>query len=428
MPVVIIVGLASMQGLQAARIFARHKIPVIALTDDLDYYTCQTRVCREIYLVKTKSEDLIAFLEKKGPEFAVKPVLVTCQDENVLSLSRNRDRLAKWYHFLLPESASLEMLMDKSAFYRYAEAHGYPVPKTFYVKSESELLEAIRGLNFPCLVKPPGRASSRWSQESAFKAYKISNREDLLALYSVCKGWTDTLLVQEWIEGTDADLFSCNCYFSAASEPLVTFVARKIRQYPPVTGESSLGIECRNDTVLQVTLDLFREVGLRGLGYLEIKCDVRTGKHYIIEPNIGRPTGRSAIAEAGGVELLYTMYCDLLGRPLPAAREQRYTGVKWLHLSRDCASAFYYWRKGELSLWGWLQSIRGKKTHAVFSLKDPWPFFADIRHTIRLVMSRGERRRRDSGAMLVSLRQANAEMPAGDLSATDSRGRSPEGP
>ena len=40
------------------------------------------------------------------------------------------------------------------------------------------------------------------------------------------------------------------------------------------------------------------------LGYVEAKRDVRTGRHYLIEPNIGRPTGRSAIAEAGGVELL----------------------------------------------------------------------------------------------------------------------------
>ena len=59
---------------------------------------------------------------------------------------------------------------------------------------------------------------------------------------------------------------------------------------------------------------------------------------------------RSATAEISGVELLYTMYCDAIGWPLPANREQMYQGVKWIYLRHDFQSAFYRWRRGELTL------------------------------------------------------------------------------
>ena len=189
-------------------------------------------------------------------------------------------------------------------------------------------------------------------------------------------------MAQEWIQGSDANLYSCNCYFDADSRPVVTFIARKLRQWPPETGTSCLGEECRNDYVLQETVRLFQSAGFRGLGYLELKLDERTGKHVIIEPNIGRPTGRSAIAEAGGVELLYAMYCSTVGWPLPANLRQKYAGVKWIHFRRDLQSALHYWRRGELTVRDWWRSWRGRKVDALFAWGDPAPFFADLKKAL----------------------------------------------
>ncbi len=192
-------------------------------------------------------------------------------------------------------------------------------------------------------------------------------------------------MAQEWIEGNDASLYSCNCYFNADSEPLVTFIARKLRQWAPETGTSCLGEECRNDLVLEESIRLFRSVNYHGLGYVEMKRDERTGKHFIIEPNIGRPTGRSAIAEAGGVELLYTKYCDVLNLPLPANREQKYEGVKWIYLRHDIQSAFYYWWHGKLTIGEWWRSMHGLKWDAVFSWTDQAPFWYDLWGSLRIL-------------------------------------------
>ena len=137
-------------------------------------------------------------------------------------------------------------------------------------------------------------------------------------------------------------------------------------------------MEGKNEAVLNETIKLFSKVKLYGLGYMEMKYDKKSKNYYIIEPNIGRPTGRSSIAEGGGVELLFTMYCDVLGQTLPANREQKFIGVKWIDITRDCASAYHYWRSGSLTFGEWIKSLRGRKVYAVFSWSDPLPFLGAI--------------------------------------------------
>jgi predicted ATP-grasp superfamily ATP-dependent carboligase len=118
-----------------------------------------------------------------------------------------------------------------------------------------------------------------------------------------------------------------------------------------------------------------------------MKRDVNTGKYYMIEPNIGRPTGRSALAEASGVEILYTMYCDIFGLPLPKDVDQKYNNVKWIQIRTDLMSAFYYWKNGELTIKDWYKSIKGKKFYAVYSLKDPLPFIAEVGTAVKVIWS-----------------------------------------
>jgi D-aspartate ligase len=385
LPCAVVIGLDCITGLQTVRILTGHGVPVIALARNLDHYCCRTKVCEEIIQADISSEKFICDLEALGPKLEQKAVLFPCTDMSVLTLSRQRHRLDAWYHVVLPEPEVVEMLMDKVSFYTYAGEVGLPIPRTFLLKDRIDAEEAIKELTFPCIMKPPMKTPA-WEKNTKAKVYKVSNPEEALAMYDRCSDWADMLMIQEWIEGDDANLYSCNCYFNADSEPLVTFIARKIRQWPPETGTSCLGEECRNDFVLTESIRLFRGVNYHGLGYVEMKCDERTGKHYIIEPNIGRPTGRSAIAEAGGVELLYTKYCDIVGLPLPANREQKYLGAKWIYLRRDIQSALYYWKRGKLTFREWWHSFRGSKRYAVFSSTDPGPFLYDLWKVIGMVI------------------------------------------
>lgn len=376
-PYAIVIALDCMTGLQTARILARHGVPVIGIVSDPAHYCARTRVPEHIAVASTETTEFVDLLTEWGPAFAEKPILVPCSDLSVHQISLQRDMLAPHYRFALPAHETVEMLMDKVQFYEFARQHALPIPPTFLLRNRSDAENAARELTFPAVFKPPLK-TPLWMQHSKEKVLIVSSAEELLATYDRCSAWADVFMVQDHIPGTDADLYSCNCYFDTHGQPLVTFIARKLRQWPPGTGTSCLGEEIRNDVVLEESLRLFYSAGYFGLGYVEMKRDPRTGRHYIIEPNVGRPTGRSAIAEAGGVELLYSMYCDLVGLPLPEGRIQTYKGVKWISLRRDIQSAIYYWRRGELSLRDWLTSLRGKKAYAVFSWTDPAPFVYDL--------------------------------------------------
>lgn len=392
-PHAVVVGLDTMQGLQTARLLSRRGVPVIAITGDPHHPHCSTRVVERILAADPASEELVARLAELGSGLTRKAVLFPCHDNSVLMISRHRSGLANWYHIVLPPEDVVEMMMDKVRFYAFAQERGLPIPTTFLLRDRADAEGAADRLSYPCILKPPYRATARWGSRTRSKAFKAHSARELLELFDRFQEAADVLIAQEWIPGGDADLFSCNLYIGADGEPLVTFVARKLRQWPPEVGQSSLGEECRNDEVLRESLRLFGSVAYRGLGYVELKRDPRSGRHVIIEPNVGRPTGRSAIAEGGGVELLYTMYCDALGRPLPTEREQRYLGVKWIHLLYDLGSAIHYGRRGELTLAQWWASIRGPKVYALFSWSDPAPMLRMITRGARKAAIRSWRRR-----------------------------------
>jgi predicted ATP-grasp superfamily ATP-dependent carboligase len=384
-PVAVVIGMDSATGVQTARILKGHGVPVVGIAKDPDHWCCRTNACERILFTDIASDDLVETLETLGPSLGGRAVLIPCTDLSVLVVSRNRDRLAEHYHVMLSDPDVVEMLVDKVSFYTWAAEQELPIPTTFFLHSRFEAETAATKLEYPCMLRPSIRTPA-WAANSKDKVIKIQSPEHLLQVYDRVSGWVEMLMVQDWVEGSDETLWSCNCYFDRSSEPLVSFVARKIRQWPPATGTACISVEERNDVVLETTLDLFRRVGYRGLGYVEMKQDSRTGKHFIIEPNIGRPTGRSAISEAGGVELIYTMYCDVIGRPLPPNRTQTYRGVKWISLRRDVQSSLWYARRGQLTFGDWWRSVRGRKAFAVWSWRDPAPFFADLKRSFGLLL------------------------------------------
>lgn len=104
---------------------------------------------------------------------------------------------------------------------------------------------------------------------------------------------------------------------------------------------------------------------------MEFKRESPTGRLVAIEPNVGRPTGRSTLAEASQVELHAALCRDVLVLSMARLPEQS-DGVKWIHLLGDFQSTFHHLRRGELDLRDWLESVRGRKVHAVFRLGIPY--------------------------------------------------------
>jgi len=423
-PAAVVIGLDCITGLQSARILAARGVPVIGIASDVNHFCTRTRSVRAVLRADISSMEVIEVLCKLGPTLSEKAVLYPCTDASVLMVARERERLTPWFHVVLPATDVLVALMDKVRFLELAERSGVRIPATRILRTRADVERAARELPFPCILKPALK-TPEWERHSPFKVHRANDGEHLLRLYDEYGRHADLLIAQQWIDGGDDTLYSCNCYYDREAKPVCSFVARKLRQWPPRTGTSSLGEEVRNDVVRDLTLRLFGSLSFRGLGYLEVKRDPRTGEHFVIEANPGRPTGRSAIAEAGGVELLYSMYCETLGLPLPEGLEQRYGGAKWIFWRQDFRSALYYWRRGELSLREWAASWRGKKASAVFSWSDPGPVLADIPALLRVALGRlwkGDTAGRKKTLSLgTPSRQPTLRVTAGRVAPRDSR-------
>lgn len=388
-PAAVVVGLDNITGLQTARILADRGVRVFGVAANRRHFGARTNACVEVVESRLSGPALVDTLRRLMPRLGPEPaVLVPCTDGAVWSLSLHRDELLDHYRLPLSDHDGVDLLMDKVRFADHAKMHGLAAPRTEVLRSRADAEKAAEVLSWPSLVKPPVKAEA-WLSRTSAKGIPVQGPDELLDVYDRVAGWAPVLLAQEWVEGPEDGLFSCNAYFDATGTPLVTFVARKLRQWPPQVGTSASGEECRNDEVLEETLRVFGSVGFHGLAYLEMKRDSRTGAMSIIEPNVGRPTGRSAIAEGGGVELVYTAYCDAAGLPLPDERTQRYVGTTWLDLRRDVQAAVVGMRRGELTARDWVTSLRGRRTHAIWSARDPRPFVTDLVNVVGTAVRRG---------------------------------------
>ena len=372
-PPVVLVGLDSLQGLQVARLFARRGLEVHAVAKDSAYYSCRTRVVRSLTFCNTGDASLLDHLRVLGPTLSAKAVLIACQDKAVTVLSHGRDQLEPWYHLALPAATVVDKLIDKASFASYATEVGLPIPKTFVVASPDDARRAAAGLTYPAILKPSFR-NSEWMKHTKMKAIKVDSAEELLGHCDRLAGRVPELIAQDWIAGPDSEHVTCNVYLDRTSTTLSGFVSKKIRQWPPVVGQGCLAEMVDDEEVYGLTRRFFEAAGLVGFGYLEFKRRQEDGRLIAIEPNIGRPTGRSPLAEAAGIEFHYTAYADAAGLPLPTQLGPHGARVKWIHELRDLQASLTAMRHGQLGFADWMRSMRGPKTCAVFSWRDPMPF------------------------------------------------------
>jgi D-aspartate ligase len=427
-PPVVVVGLDCPTGLQTARIFSRRGIDVIGLAADPSHACARTRACSRLIRVASDPDAIVHALKRLGDEQTERPVLVPCTDLAVLGISRSRDALAQRFRMAVPPPETIEMLLDKARFAAFAAEHRLPVPETHVIRSSADAAAVASKISYPCVLKPALK-SPKWEAGTAAKAFLAATPGELRERYRQASAWADVFVAQAWIEGGDTDHYTCDCYLDREGHPLVTFTTRKLRQWPPTVGQGSLSVEHRNDVVRDEAIRVFQAAGHHGLGYLEMKHDAALGRHLVIEANVGRPTGRSAAAERAGVELLMTMYNDLVGLELPTKRAQRFGGTKWIHLRRDAQASVTEWMGGRTSLADVIRSWRGPKAFALLSLRDPWPFLVDLGHALRTVLRGGrlpatEPPSRSAGVAERPSRSAGVAPPSRSLEGTEPPSRS----
>lgn len=307
-----------------------------------------------------RPDEWVRFMIELAAKMPGKPVLIPSADQFVTAIAAHADALEPHFVFLKASMATQELLATKKRQYDIAESSGMPVPRTRFVRSESEIAEFGAAARFPCLLKPVHfREWERFPAGHPLLNEKVTlaySREELERKYELARSVTSELVVQEVIEGPDtAKLVYLSCY-ARTGERLGSCLLRQLRTTPINFGSASI-VEPVSDEETDATCDRFlRAIGYAGLCELEIKRDSRDGKVKLIEAN-PRYSVTADAAPYAGVNLGWLHYLDLIGQPVtpvqPSTLEFRH-----IVLRRDFMCYRSYLAAGLLTWGGLLRSYR----------------------------------------------------------------------
>lgn len=333
----VVIG-AGINGLGVARSLKRAGVTVYLLDADMGLPAMATRAATPIVIDTLHGVGLVDELVRLGTtRFAgVRPVLLLTQEESVSLVSDGRERLAPLYRFTLPQRELVATLQHKYGFQRLAEQNDCPIPALVRVRAPGEMT-AIRRLRYPVVVKPGARSDAYACQFK--KAYHVASVAAATELVSRMLPVIPDVVVQEWTEGPDSNIYFCLQYIDARGHTAASFTGHKVRSWPPQVGgtASCAPTPDAHAELSALTTSFFRATGTIGMAAMEYKRDERDGVFRMVEPTVGRTDYQAEIATLNGANLPHAAYCDVLGiawRAEPATRR-----LAWRVRSEDLQSA-----------------------------------------------------------------------------------------
>ncbi len=380
--------------LNVLRCFSRSGIPTAVLFSDPSSPALFSRDCGRKFRIADCREDMTTAAEdilRFGRTLRGNAVLYYGADEMLLLISRFRERLGRYFRFLLPPMDLIEDLVDKTRFMDLARRLDLPVPRTVSSREVHSLAEAERAVTLPCVLKPARRAG--WFESTVFssvggeprKALRADTPEQFRRAYVGIQQYSTDFVMQQYVPGNDACICSFHAYYDGESRPRAWYVGRKIRTYPMDSGVSTYVELVKEPAVVRLGMEVLEKMQFVGPVKVDFKRDADSGRFYLLEIN-PRFNLWNQLGAACGINIPVLAYHDLLGRPVPAPADYR-TGVRWLAFGDD-ARAFVrdYRRKGGLSWAGWLWSLRGRKVYDLFSWRDPLPWVVSVRNYCRAML------------------------------------------
>lgn len=315
-PLAVVVG-TGLNALGVVRSLAQQQIPIVILGAEQDA-ALASRYGEKRLIAATEGAPLVAGLHLIARAARGKPVLFLTEEKSVQTVSERRAEILPHFHCTLPDQQTLAILLHKEGFQRRAQELGCAIPKAIHLRGEPDLAK-LSTLRYPCVLKP---AVKDYDYGARFqKAYVVESAAAAATRFREIAPTLSDLIIQEWIEGNDADIYFCLQYISREHVTVASFVGRKLRSWPPRIGGTAsctAAPEFQGELTAQTT-DFFRQAGFVGMGSMEYKRDRRDGRFYMIEPTVGRTDFQEEVATIHGVNIPLAAYCHEVGLPPPIA-------------------------------------------------------------------------------------------------------------
>jgi D-aspartate ligase len=383
-PVVLLGGLHIVRALGMAR------VPVLIASSERNTPAMASRYCAGVIELPSIAEkkDFIETLSDAGRSLArrygTRLPLFYDNDDRLALVQDHRGALSRHFALLLNSPELGDALIDKAAFQALAERHGLPAPRRID-------LAALAAEPGPVLVKPKVRTG--WDHSGVllqllggvgkariFESGRAAQAEPLVRHFAA------QLQFQEYIPGGDDAIWSFHGFAAPGGEVLASFVGRKIRTYPLLTGESSYLRMTHDAQLAKLGRDIAARIGLAGIFKMDFKRGP-DGRCHLLEINT-RFNMWHYLGAANGTNLPLVSYNYLTNRPIPSPI-QRKISYRWLGLRFDWLAYKEAKAKGQLTLAGWLASLAHlPMVYELFSWSDPLPFVRYWAQRLRSAFSR----------------------------------------
>jgi len=206
------------------------------------------------------------------------------------------------------------------------------------------------------------------------KVIKANSPQDIRQQLEDLGALNQPIILQEWIPGGDEQVYFCLAYIDQEGTPLAFLTGRKLRQYPSLTGVTSLAETINHQQLVEITARLLSAAGCKGLCSVEFKYNAVDDSFKITEPTVGRVDLQEGISTKAGLDIPFIAYQDALGISQSTQTDYK-KEVKWINEPFEFNAFLTQIRDGKNRISEFFRLYRGKCSFALLSADDPIPFF-----------------------------------------------------
>lgn len=259
-------------------------------------YTKYTNILNVIYNDKIWTEegflDAIEDFRKQHPNKKI--LLISSNETYAEFISKNKDKIHEQFVHNYPSIDIINSLIMKETFYKTYENSVLDFPKTVYYNC-SNPTEISNNFTFPVIIKPSNVIEyNNINFEGKNKIYKVDSMEKLIETVNkiVENGYTDTLILQEFIPGDDSYLFDSVVYCGKDKKvKLISFAQIGLQEHSKtMVGNAAVLINGfnqygDNSEMIQTIKTFMEDIGYQGFAEFDMKYDYRDKKFKVLEIN-----------------------------------------------------------------------------------------------------------------------------------------------
>jgi predicted ATP-grasp superfamily ATP-dependent carboligase len=393
----IVIGSDTPIGLTVIRELGQNNVPVIAVGSSNDSLGKASRWTKSFF-ERPGGQAIADWLPNLISQYNAAAVFAI--SENDLIELANLPAIIRGCKILTPREEPLSLVLNKNATFERAKKIGIDVPHTWQPALHENFVQIADTLSYPVAIKwaDPMEAMCglekynlkfekiEYAQNSA-ELLKILNRYDAMKLWP---------MVQTWCPGKGIG----QMFLMGETGTYLKFQHRRIHEWPPSGGVSSL---CATEPFSEHTNQmrkselLLRDLGWEGPAMVEYRYDASTGRYWLMEVN-GRFWGSLPLAHYSGAHFAWEMYRTWILNQTPLEQTPSLKSTTACFFIPEAKRMMKLLKEGknqsnnhknEMDNYGsrtqiiikFLMRLFNFRTrYYVWSIKDPLPFFADIKN------------------------------------------------